>query len=300
LYFPYWRAIADTTRFFPEMQVYRSVENALFEKACAGEVPFGGLGTWADLNSDSDHDSPGETPSRLMSVGLNGYGFIGEVDGASKVCEMPPAALGFVLAQTPASARTPLSSRASVFVPRPPQAVNMPAQPPESTDVPVPGIARLTSTAPAPTTVMLRNLPCSYTRQNLLRTLNIHGFSGLYDFVYLPVDFESMLCKGYAFVNAISGEHAQRMIESFDGYRDWSRCSSSKICQANLSAVQGLDANIDRYRNSPVMGDGVPSNFKPVLFVRGEEVPFPAPTKSVPEIQPKARPLRVRRRAPVI
>lgn len=229
-----------------------------------------------------------------MPVGLNGCGFIGEVDGAADACEKPPAALGFFLARAPESARTPLSSRASAFVPRPSQAVATPAQPPESSEVPVPGIARLTPAAPAPTTVMLRNLPCRYTRVSLLRSLDTHGFAGLYDFVYLPADFESRLCKGYAFVNATSGEHAQRMIESFDGYGGWSRSSSSKICQATLSAVQGLDANIDRYRNSPVMGNGVPDIFKPALFVRGREVPFPEPTRTVPLVQPRARPAALR------
>ena len=37
--------------------------------------------------------------------------------------------------------------------------------------------------------VMLRNLPNNYTRDMFLSLLDEQGLSGLYDFVYLPMDF---------------------------------------------------------------------------------------------------------------
>mmetsp|Transcript_71285 Transcript_71285/g.189112 ORF Transcript_71285/g.189112 Transcript_71285/m.189112 type:complete len:135 (+) Transcript_71285:3-407(+) len=130
---------------------------------------------------------------------------------------------------------------------------------------------------------MLRNLPCDFTRSDLLDILDREGFAGLYDFVYVPIDFKRGLCKGYSFVNMVAVEHLQRLVEVFDGYNRWSR-SSTKVCQASMSHTQGLTANIERYQNSPVMCDAVPDIFKPALFVGKRQVPFPAPTRTLPQV----------------
>jgi len=53
-------------------------------------------------------------------------------------------------------------------------------------------------------------------------------------------------------------------------------------CHVRLNApVQGLEDNIERYRNSPVMHEAVPAQYKPLLFDGGVPVAFPAPTKSI-------------------
>jgi len=46
-----------------------------------------------------------------------------------------------------------------------------------------------------------------------------------------------------------------------------------------LSNLQGLSANIGRYRNSPVMHEDVPEHLKPLLFINGHFVCFPPPTR---------------------
>lgn len=137
------------------------------------------------------------------------------------------------------------------------------------------------------TTVMLRNLPCPFLREDLIKVMDAKGFKGLYNFVYLPVDFVSEMGIGYAFVNLVTTEEVKRLMLAFDGFKDWP-CRSSKICVADLSVTQGLDANIGRYRNSPVMGDEVPERFRPVLFDGTERVPFPEPTKELPKVLPKS------------
>ena len=48
------------------------------------------------------------------------------------------------------------------------------------------------------TTIMLRNLPSSFTRAALFEILEDRGFSGRFDFVYIPIDFASGACLGYA------------------------------------------------------------------------------------------------------
>lgn len=44
---------------------------------------------------------------------------------------------------------------------------------------------------------------------------------------------------------------------------------------------QGLEAHVERYRNSPVMHEDVPDTFKPVLFANGVRISFPLPTRKL-------------------
>jgi len=131
------------------------------------------------------------------------------------------------------------------------------------------------------TTVMLRNLPNNYTREMLLTMLDDHGFSGLYDFVYLPCDFWRDANLGYAFVNLVDSPAVDRAWKMFDGFAAWS-LPTSKVCQVRWSGPhQGFNAHVERYRNSPVMHKSVPDSYKPVVFKHGVRKPFPKPTKKV-------------------
>lgn len=113
------------------------------------------------------------------------------------------------------------------------------------------------------------------------------GFKGSYDLVYIPVDFATRMGLGYAFVNFVTPTVAQRFLAVFNGFSGWSS-SSQKICEVSLSCeLQGLEAHINRYRDSPVLHESVPDMFKPVLYQNGERVPFPAPTKTIK--QPRLR-----------
>lgn len=138
------------------------------------------------------------------------------------------------------------------------------------------------------TTLMFRNLPNNYNRSTLLHMLDSEGFKATYNLVYLPTDFRNFAGFGYAFVNFVTHEDAKRAKTSFQGFARW-RVPSRKTCDVVWSGpVQGLMAHTERYRNSPVMHDSVPDEYKPAVFVDGVRVPFPAPTKRI-------RPPRVRR-----
>jgi len=129
------------------------------------------------------------------------------------------------------------------------------------------------------TTVMMRNIPNNFNRDFLIELINSAGFSNTYDLVYLPVDFKSRVGLGYAFVNFERHADAEQFRTHFDGFENWS-VQSKKVCKVSWSdALQGLEDNIERYRNCPVMHDSVPDEFKPVLFQNGKRIPFPAPTK---------------------
>jgi len=130
------------------------------------------------------------------------------------------------------------------------------------------------------TTVMLRNIPNDYTRQMLIDMLEVEGFTCLYDFIYLPIDFKTQACLGYAFINLARSDIASKFWAKFDGYIDWV-VLSKKIGKVTWSGPhQGWDAHVGRYRNSPVMHPSVPDRFKPLVFKGGKVVPFPPPLKA--------------------
>jgi hypothetical protein len=137
------------------------------------------------------------------------------------------------------------------------------------------------------TTVMLRNLPNNYTRPMVLHLLDTEGFKGKYDFFYLPIDFKTNACLGYAFINLTSAAMVDTFWQTFDGFSRWV-LPSRKVCGVTWSSPhQGLEAHVDRYRNSPVMHSSVPEEYRPLVFVGGQRVPFPGPTR-----EPKAPRMR--------
>jgi len=141
------------------------------------------------------------------------------------------------------------------------------------------------------TSVMARNIPTGYTRDMLLQLLDAQGFNAQYNLVYLPIDFSTKTGFGYAFVNFVDTLAAERFMAEFQGFSDWV-VPSAKVCDVSWSSAhQGLEAHVERYRNSPMMHPSMPDELKPVMFVDGKRVPFPAPTKKI-----RAPRIRVNRR----
>lgn len=137
------------------------------------------------------------------------------------------------------------------------------------------------------TTLLLKNIPSCCTTAMLVEMLNSQGFEGSYNFVYAPTDFRSLTSFGYGFVNLVSYEDAVHMMETLDGYDGW---ASEGICAMEACwsmPHQGLDLQIRRFQNSPVMHPSVPDEIKPMIFTDGVRSPFPEPTKQLRE--PRAR-----------
>jgi len=142
------------------------------------------------------------------------------------------------------------------------------------------------------TTVMLRNLPNDYTRDDLLVLLDAHGFQGRYDFVYLPVDFKRWAGLGYAFVNMVTHKDAASVMHHFHLFNDWTVSSSKAMECAWGYPLQGLEEHIERYKNSPVMHEQVDERWKPLIFKDGIRQTFPQNTR-------RLRPPRNKCRAPL-
>merc|ERR1712039_1117033 len=101
-------------------------------------------------------------------------------------------------------------------------------------------------------------LPNDYTRDMLLELMDTKGFKGRFDFLYLPMDFKRRSNLGYAFINFVTHEDAERARSLLQDFSEW-KMSSKKVLQVLWSSpLQGVAANIERYRNSPVMHQDVP------------------------------------------
>lgn len=132
----------------------------------------------------------------------------------------------------------------------------------------------------ARTTVSLRNLPRRYTREMVRQLLDTKGFAGKYDFLYLPTDFKRMTSCGFAFVNMVSNDDAARLQDALADFNDWA-IESEKAMVVTWAEVQVFSQHIQRYRNSPVMSELVPEEYKPQIFSCGCVDVFPPPTKKV-------------------
>merc|ERR1712232_271490 len=129
------------------------------------------------------------------------------------------------------------------------------------------------------TTIVMKNLPLNYKRNMFLKMLDYEGFAGEYDFVYLPVAYETGAGLGYAFLNLTTPDAVPRFWKTFNGYTKW-LFRSAKVCNLSWSNPhQGLAAHVKRYRNSPLMHEAVPDEYRPIVLENGTRVPFPAPTK---------------------
>lgn len=122
------------------------------------------------------------------------------------------------------------------------------------------------------TTMVVRGLSKDMPRAKLCEMIDSVGLERSYDFVYMPKDFKKGKGLGYAMINFVDHETAERARDACAEF-----ASSVDWCDSN----QGLDELIQRYRDSPVLHAGRPEDAKPILFVNGTAVPFPPPTYAV-------------------
>jgi len=151
----------------------------------------------------------------------------------------------------------------------------------------------ITDTPSIYTTVMLRNIPNKYTREMLVQQLSVE-FKGLFDFMYLPIDFKNKCNVGYSFINFRTTDACDEFVRQFHGV-DVRKClpglNSKKIVEVTPARVQGLIENVKRLRNSPVMNQLQDHpEWMPLLFNEdGVEEPFPNPDQPLPPVKPRGR-----------
>ncbi|XP_026407692.1 protein terminal ear1-like [Papaver somniferum] len=116
------------------------------------------------------------------------------------------------------------------------------------------------------TSVMMRNIPPSISREKLMEILDQHcieenkkamsnhhqdAILSEYDFLYLPIDFVMRRGNlGYAFVNFITCIAAMRFYKSFDklSWKESMFIDSPKICEICPARIQGKDAHVGHFK----------------------------------------------------
>jgi hypothetical protein len=138
------------------------------------------------------------------------------------------------------------------------------------------------------TTLLLRNVPNDYNRSMLQNLFNSQGFFGLYNFLYLPVDFERQCSLGYSFVNFVNHISAQQFMLRFSGFCSWG-LPTRKVAKVEWAKpqCQGLEAHVARYRGRPIMNSNVPDECKPAIFFHGVRVAFPTGVQGPSNAQAK-------------
>lgn len=97
------------------------------------------------------------------------------------------------------------------------------------------------------TTLMMRNVPCRFSQDDMMVLLDSEGFMNTYDFVYLPSNSSSNL--GYGFINFPDPEDAARCQKLFTGYK-FPGTQSIKVCEVHIAHIQGLENNIKHFHRT--------------------------------------------------
>jgi hypothetical protein len=99
-------------------------------------------------------------------------------------------------------------------------------------------------------TVMIRGIPSSCTRDEILDTINEVGFNDLHDFFYAPMRRNKTL--GYAFLGFPDAQLARNFAKAITGYRFRGRNSSKRV-SVTPAAIQGYGRNLDHFSGTFVM-----------------------------------------------
>lgn len=107
----------------------------------------------------------------------------------------------------------------------------------------------------SPTTLMLKNIPNRISREMLADEIMKKLPVGSFDFLYLPIDFQTRAGFGYAFINMTSDANVNLFVSEFHKRRLSSNDQSyySKPVEVTVARVQGFNANINRLIASPVL-----------------------------------------------
>lgn len=88
-------------------------------------------------------------------------------------------------------------------------------------------------------TVMMKNIPCACTRQEVLNAIEQVGFQTAFDFFYLPIrNHKENL--GYAFVGFPDPSTTRQFAQAMTGFRFTSRKRSPKVISVVPARIQGL------------------------------------------------------------
>lgn len=123
---------------------------------------------------------------------------------------------------------------------------------------------------------MLRNIPNKYSQDNLLEEIEAVGFSGTWNFFYLPIDVKNNANVGYAFMNFIDTKDFARFCTDFNDWQ-FKRSGSKKIGSVNAAVVQGLKQNVQNLMKKRV----AQGEYGPILMIDGKRTGLEDAAKTI-------------------
>jgi hypothetical protein len=108
------------------------------------------------------------------------------------------------------------------------------------------------------TTMMLCDIPCRRTVEQVIEAIDMHGFIDTYDLVYMPHQKGRRTPSqshnmGYAFVNFKKQEWAMSFMGAFNNFR-FPGSSSAKVSYAKPAHCQGFTSNLDMHKKKVAVG----------------------------------------------
>lgn len=133
-------------------------------------------------------------------------------------------------------------------------------------------------------TVMVRQLPATWTQHMFLNMVRERGYDGLFNFVYVPFDTVKRKNIGYGFINFMQPQDALRFRDQFDGVHLDDK--SKKPLHVHPALLQGYKSNYEHFmqtrvahssdpRVSPIFVPSVPT--EPLSDERVEFLPLAEP-----------------------
>lgn len=123
------------------------------------------------------------------------------------------------------------------------------------------------------TTLMIRNLPRTYTSEAFMREVETVTPRDSFDFVYVPWDARRRSNISYAFINFVDPEAASRCFFGLSGRR-WHLVESPKSCRIAPARIQGLGPNLAHYvASGGFQAKGKGSVYRPIVLCGGKPVP---------------------------
>jgi hypothetical protein len=96
-------------------------------------------------------------------------------------------------------------------------------------------------------TLMIKNIPCRCTHQEVLDAIDSLGFGDLYNFFHLPIRRGHGQNFGYAFLGFADKETTKMFADAVTGFRFANR-NSSKACAVAPARIQGFICNVDHFQ----------------------------------------------------
>jgi hypothetical protein len=124
-------------------------------------------------------------------------------------------------------------------------------------------------------TVVFKGFPVTMTQRRFVNILKQAGFEACFDVVHMPLNPDTWMPKGYAFVRFLDDDFAQQAIDHFDGLAPFGPSPKTLSVQAGKHSlkVKNLVAAADADVNSP-------PEMHPMIFDAETGMELQLPTKA--------------------